>query len=161
MEMLNRFINMMKPKHDYWVVNIYANNEGRLTFVPTSESKKLLITELDIHIDLYPPFADVEINSKLNEAMDLCFTQKPEDNTYRDNSEKSKVTKSYEKKVNGLKLVSVFWNKVDGYLIQPHNKANSRGFQVIDENVIKLKTPSNLLSVSEAIKKAISISQEY
>ena len=152
---------MIKPKHDYWIVNIYANNKGRFTFVPTSESKSQLISELDIHIDLNPPFTDCDIQSKLSEAMDKCFFQRPEDIFYRDNAEKSMATKSYEKMFSGLKLVSVFWNKDDGFRIQPHKKANSRGFQVIEENVIKLEKSSDLLSVVEAIKKAFTLSQEY
>ncbi|NCA80161.1 MAG: hypothetical protein EOM76_08260 [Sphingobacteriia bacterium] len=161
MEFFNKFIKTIKPKHDYWIVNIYANNEGRLTFVPTSESKNQLITELDIHIDLNPPFADCDIQSKLSEAMEKCFFQRPADTFYRDITEKSKATKTYEKMFSGLKLVSVFWDIVDGYLIQPHKKANSRGFQVIEENVIKLEKSSDLLSVVEAIKKAFTLSQEY
>ena len=97
----------------------------------------------------------------LTKAIDLCFSYRPEDVSYRNNIEKSNASRAYEKKVIGHKLVSVFWNNKDGFRIEPHRKASSRGFQVIESKVIVLKKSSDMSDVSKAILTAFAESQAY
>lgn len=148
--------------YDYRIVNIYVDKDDKIALIPTGESKKWhLITDLNFSIKLIPPYSDGELEEKLFKAMKMCFSYEPDDLSYNNDAEKTNASKNYNKEVKGKRLISLFWNKVDGYVVEPYKKAKDKGFTIIDEYVIRLGTSIAEGTLANAIKEAMKRSESY
>lgn len=161
-KLLRKLLGTKIIAYDYKIVNIYMDKDDKITFIPTGESKKWrLTTDLNFKIELIPPYADAELEEKLFSAMNMCFSYEPVDQTYNSNEEKVTASKTYNKEMKGKRLISLHWNKVDGYVVEPFKKAKDRGFTIIDENVIRVGTSITKGTLANAIKEAMKRSEPY
>lgn len=161
-KILRKILGSRLIGYDYRIVHIYVDKDDRLTLIPTGESKKWhMITDLNLSIELVPPYSDKKLEEKLNEALKMCFSYVPDDISYKNAVEKSNASKTYNRKVKGKRLISLFWNKADGYMIEPYKKAKDKGFSIIEEKVIRLGNKTSEGIFADAIKEAMKIAEPY
>lgn len=152
-----------KTEYEYRRVMIYVDKDNKLTFIPTGISKKWkAITDLsDLSIELIPPYTDIDIESKLDDAMKLCFSYKPDDVSYNTVAEKAIASKAYNKQVKGKRLISIVWYKDEGYIITPYKKAKDRGYEAVKEKDILVGITPTTGVLANAINEAIRATEPY
>lgn len=115
---------------------------------------------MNINITIEPPYSDNEIEQKLLEAMNLCFSYKPEN--ISDSLDKKTSRKSKIQDKNENRMVIVFWDKQNGYIVKPtRRQKHDRGFATIKGKFIKLGKKPNQGELANAIKMSMNESKLF
>ncbi|EKD94630.1 MAG: hypothetical protein ACD_26C00004G0001 [uncultured bacterium] len=137
----------------YRVVFVYVDKKDNLLIIPTGESEKYGTMGLDLFYQLDSPYSNDELEKTLHEALDMCCSKKPQDDTTESSIERHLKVKGFSKAVKDKKLVSVNWNIDDGFYVTPTQKIPKKGY--VHMNDIILGKELEYGALTKALKFAI------
>src|SRR5690606_26594032 len=116
----------------YKIVTVYVDKNDNLIAIPSGESEKYGIKELDITFQLTSPYSDEELEICLMSALNKSYSQKADDSSIS-SIEKTLNVKGFEKAVRNRKVVLFEWLEDEGYFVTPTNKLPRRGFVHVED----------------------------
>lgn len=148
-------------KFDFKNVTVYIDKSEDILIVPCGIWPAHNITaEISNIVELKHPYTLEQLQFALEEGLQLCYSQNVDSDFPKVTSlEKYLNVKGYKKAIKNKKVVSLFWNKEDGYQVTPTTYADKKGFVHQEENTIILGAKPASLGIAEAVVKAITLSK--
>ena len=105
---------------DFRRISVYFDKDFNLIGVPSTIIKKLnVFIDITSIICLNSPYCDEELESFLKKVIELCFSQSVKECPKKSALQIFRGVKSHAASIKGLGLVSIGWNKNEGYTITP------------------------------------------
>ncbi|MDD2372739.1 MAG: hypothetical protein PHI03_13845 [Bacteroidales bacterium] len=145
-------------KITYKTVNVYVDEKDNLLALPTGESDKYGLKNLDIVFQLSSPYNDSQLEQFLIAAMDKCYSLKADDTPGPTVLEKHLGIKGYAKAVKSRRLVNYDWVLNSGYVVIPTNKKPRQGFVHQEDKTIKLGKELKTGELAKAFREAMQLS---
>lgn len=151
---------LLFPYLRYRYLNVYVDVNGGLIIVSTGRSKTLGIVEIEYINRLEPGYTDDELQEKIKDSFDKCYSIKASDNISKETvMGKYMGFKSYSRAVKGLKLVVVYWEYGEGYEIIPTEKKKGHGYRHLEDQKIQADETSLVKAIRSGIELASIISE--
>ncbi|MGI6712264.1 MAG: hypothetical protein ACOX4L_06015 [Bacillota bacterium] len=145
-------------KITYKAVSVYVDEKDNLIVLPSGESDKYGLMDLDIVFQLDSPYSDNQLEQLLIDVMDKCYSQKADDTPGPTVLEKYLGVKGYAKAVKNRRFVSFEWFLASGYVVIPTNKVPKHVFVLQEDKAIKLGKVFKSGELARAFREAMQLS---
>ena len=124
---------------DYKYISIYVEQNGTLLGIPSGNSKKYDMADLDLLFVLKPTYYEGELEQFILKIFNECFSEASKDDEIS-SIEKYYNCKGYKKAVNNLKLIHISCLRDKGFSLTPTINSHKMGFTLIENKTIFVET---------------------
>ena len=155
-------IQMIKDKKiEFGSISLYIFKDDSILVIPIGLSERFGSYDLEIFLRLEVPYTDEQLENLFDEAFGKCHSIEANDTSNISPIEKFTGLRGYAKAVKGKRLVDLYWNDEDGYIITPWKKGKPRGFNPVEGHIINLGLNPNKGELAAAFREALKWCEPY
>ena len=124
---------MSDTKRDFSTISIYIDENENMIGIPSGESDKYGIADIDKVVLLKAPYSDSQIENFVEEVISYCYTKKHNDSSPLSTIEKYTKKSGFVNATADYTLISIVKTK-ETYSLMPTFNDYERGPLVIDDD---------------------------